>query len=140
MRQVFYKRAQIFVGDLNGMCPLLKGLEQLTGFADYRILRGLLSWDVIDITPELRARIMAREELCPGSEDEVEIRATALVTIRAIQQLFAEHRRRIDAYRVDWFTSSYGEACLMALLRTPHVENNLLIVLVVASGARVDPN
>ena len=88
MRQVFYKSAQIFVGDLNGMCPLLKGLEQLTGFADYRILQGLLSLDVLDITPELRARIMAREELCPGSEDEVEIRATALVTIRAIQQLF----------------------------------------------------
>ncbi|BFU18388.1 hypothetical protein EHI8A_017120 [Entamoeba histolytica HM-1:IMSS-B] len=110
-RQVFfYKRAQIVVSDIQGMCGCIKGLEQLTGFADYRIPQVLLGWDVLDIEDQLKQKILDKKEIPSGSEEEIEIRCTVLSAIKMIQAIFLETKNSfIEGYRIDWFLWSYGE-------------------------------
>ena len=110
-RQVFfYKRAQIVVGDIHGMCNCIKGLEKITGFADYRIPQVLLGWDVLDIEESLKEKIMKKEEIQCGSEEEIEMRCTVLSAIRIIQEIFMDVRKKlIEGHRIDWFLWSYGE-------------------------------
>lgn len=110
-RQIFfYKRAQIVVGDMQGMCGCIKNLEDLTGFADYRIPQVLLGWEVLDIDEKLKEKIMKKEEIESGSKEEIEIRCTVLSAIKEIQKIFKEEGKgEIEAYRIDWYLWSYGE-------------------------------
>ncbi|KAL7713208.1 Queuosine 5'-phosphate N-glycosylase/hydrolase [Entamoeba marina] len=106
----FYKRAQIVVGDIHGMCGDIQNLSSLTGFADYRIPQVLLGWDVLNITDELRSKIMNKVEIPSGSNEEIELRCTVLSAIQMIQNIFKEVKKiDIEAYRIDWFLWSYGE-------------------------------
>ena len=110
-RQVFfYKRAQIVVGDMHGMCNCITGLEKITGFADYRIPQVLLGWDVLDIEESLKEQILQKKEIACGSEEEIEMRCTVLSAIRIIQETFMEVKKiAIEGHRIDWFLWSYGE-------------------------------
>ena len=96
----------------------INNLHMLTGFADYRIPQVLLSWDCLDIETELKEKIINKTELISGSEEEIEMRCTVLSAIKAIQEIFKENGKSIDAYKVDWFLWSYGEARKDKLL--PH--------------------
>ena len=100
----------------------VEGLERLPRSGALLCPNHASDWDPILVALKLpvnyRLHIMAKEELCPGSEEEVEMRATVLVAIQTIQQLFREQQRSIEAYRVDWFLWSYGEARLAEL--PPH--------------------
>ncbi|KAL7718170.1 Queuosine 5'-phosphate N-glycosylase/hydrolase [Entamoeba marina] len=88
--------AKEFIGDIHGMCGDIQNLSSLTGFADYRIPQVLLGWDVLNITDELRSKIMNKVEIPSGSNEEIELRCTKL-------------KIDIEAYRIDWFLWSYGE-------------------------------
>ncbi|KAL6761190.1 hypothetical protein V8C86DRAFT_2537458 [Haematococcus lacustris] len=103
----FYKRAQIWVGDVYGALQgrglaAFHDIAALTMFADYRVPVVLRVLGVLDYSPELEALVQARQQLMPGSEQEVEIRAATVVAV--------EQMRRLLAARISASTSTPGLA------------------------------
>jgi len=75
----FYKRAQIFVYDLSFLPNLeIKNLDCLTIFADYKIPQTLRAFEILEYAPSLREKIDNYEILPAGSQEEIEIRASAI--------------------------------------------------------------
>ena len=77
------KRAQICATDLHCLWEQhgesgLVGMDELTVFADYRLPQYLRHVGIIELQPELAARIERREELAPGAPEELELRAAAI--------------------------------------------------------------
>jgi hypothetical protein len=135
-RQVlFYKRAQILVGDLWGALGRAGGagggpahagaafrdMAALTCFADYRIPQLLEAEGVLVYAPALRARVRAKEELPPGCAEEVEIRAATVEAVHRITKV-AEvlHGRQLTAVEMDWCLWNLGEARELAGELPPH--------------------
>lgn len=123
-RQVFfYKRAQIFVGDVwgafEGRGPgAFDDIGRLTCFADYRVPQLLHSLGVLRYAPELERAVRAREQLPSSSEAETQIRAA---TVHAVELMRAELARRgvaFHAVQLDWLLWEAGEASLGSL--PPH--------------------
>jgi hypothetical protein len=125
-RQVFfYKRAQIFCGDLYGAFHhqsdqskaessvwSLKAIEELTMFADYRVPAVFREMGVLQYSESLSQRIDAQEEIVPGSEEEIEIRAATIVALESIRKVVAAKTGKglPPAVHVDWWLWEYGEA------------------------------
>lgn len=65
------------------MAPL-KDIEKLTAFADYQVPKGLLMYDILRFSEELREKIDKRVMLPRGSREELEIRAN---TIYGVEKL-----------------------------------------------------
>lgn len=124
-KQVFlYKRAQIFVGDLWGAYEgkglgFFEDIDRLTCFADYRIPQLLMATGIFKYTEELKAKILNKEELMPGSDEEVQIRAA---TVQAVEAMRVEIERvsgkKTHAVQVDWLLWERGEEILASL--PPH--------------------
>ncbi|KAJ1484617.1 hypothetical protein T484DRAFT_1894016 [Baffinella frigidus] len=122
----FYKRAQIFVGDVYGA---LKGqglgrfmdVGELTMFADYRVPQILREVGVLQYSPSLASKIDGFEEIDAGCEEEVEIRA---LTIQAVEILTAvlrdKHAAPLIPIQVDWFLWEEGERLALAGKLAPH--------------------
>jgi hypothetical protein len=77
------KRAQICATDLHCLWqqhgdPGLVGMDELTVFADYRLPQYLRHVGIIELQPELAARIDRREELAAGTAEEIELRAATI--------------------------------------------------------------
>ena len=94
----FYKKAQLFVADLARVRRQygwgeVRGLDQLTMFADNAVAQVLRVLGVLRFDAELDARIQRGELLPSGSRDEVEIRASS---INAGQMLVDKMRARND--------------------------------------------
>jgi len=85
----FFKRAQIAAADLalSGIAPA-DDLPELTLFADNLVPHVLRLDGVLEVDPELVARIEREELLVHGSPEEVELRACAL---EAVERLVALH-------------------------------------------------
>jgi hypothetical protein len=81
----FYKRAQLAAADLHraGLADL-PGLERLTAFADNLVPHVLRLDGLLQLDPELTARIEAEELLPHGSPEEVELRAAAVHAIELL--------------------------------------------------------
>ncbi len=81
----FYKRAQLAAADLHraGLADL-PGLEHLTAFADNLVPHVLRVDAVLQLDPNLTARIEAEELLPHGSPEEVELRAAAIHAIELL--------------------------------------------------------
>ncbi|MGH2542499.1 MAG: queuosine 5'-phosphate N-glycosylase/hydrolase, partial [Ardenticatenaceae bacterium] len=83
----FYKRAQIFVGDLWGSFAgeslgRFDDIARLTMFADYRIPQLLRAEGILDYSTRLASIVDLCRELPSGSDLEIEIRAA---TIHAVE-------------------------------------------------------
>ena len=79
----FHKRAQIFAADLSRLLAgrpagKLGELRHLTAFADYKVPQVMRGEGMLVYAPSLATRLERREELPPGSGEEVEIRAATL--------------------------------------------------------------
>ena len=79
----FYKRAQICAADLARMLTgdglgRLARLETLTAFADYKVPQVMRKEGILVLASELAGRIDRGEELAPGSEEELELRAATI--------------------------------------------------------------
>ena len=108
----FYKRAQICAGDLHGATAtngangarrsLLRDLDALTAFADYKVPQILRAEGVLAYEPALAARIDAREVLEAGSPEEVEIRAATVWAVEALRRALAERGVRALPFEIDW--------------------------------------
>ena len=120
-RQVFFcKRAQIFVGDLYGAFEAkslgaFHDIDELTMFADYRVPAVLRELNILEYSAELTRLIDAREELKPGSEEEVEIRAATVTAVERIrvavgEKFGGEGRGLPKALFLDWYLWELGEA------------------------------
>jgi hypothetical protein len=126
----FYKRAQIFVGDVwaaygkntTDTHPFgFVDMEKLTMFADYRIPQILRARGVLVYTKELAARIDGKVEVGVGSEEEVEIRAATVQAVERLRKLMTEkegeeeegkgqHKReKIISVELDWWLWQEGE-------------------------------
>jgi putative queuosine salvage protein len=88
-RVPFFKRAQIAAADLHlqGLAPA-HDLAALTLFADNLVPHVLRLDGVLELAPELQARIEREELIAHDSPEEVEIRACAL---HAVELLVAAH-------------------------------------------------
>ncbi|KAI3435683.1 hypothetical protein D9Q98_001741 [Chlorella vulgaris] len=119
----FYKRAQIFVGDLWGCFQgsglgRLSGIPQLTMFADYRVPVVLRELGILSYSQPLAAAVDDRQQLPAGGFEEVEIRASTIV---AVERLRAALLARVEAegrgvevsqlcsVKIDWWLWEQGE-------------------------------
>ena len=80
---MFHKRAQILVADLARMLPQhvlgrVRGLDQLTAFADYKVPQVLRKEGVLEVSSELAERLEQLEALPAGSPEEVSLRAASI--------------------------------------------------------------
>jgi hypothetical protein len=82
-RDPFFKRAQLFVGMVQGRFqdqkPFSRGLEDLTVFADYRVPQTLHSMGIIRYGAYLLSKVSSNELIPYGSKPELEIRAATIV-------------------------------------------------------------
>lgn len=80
-----FKRAQLAAADLQraGVADL-PGLDRLTAFADNLVPHVLRVDDVLELDPDLTARIEAEQLLDHGSPEEVELRACAVHAIELL--------------------------------------------------------
>ncbi len=81
----FFKRAQLAAADLHrvGVADL-PGVECLTAFADNLVPHVLRVDGILELDPDLTARIEAEELLVHGSAEEVELRAGAVHAIELL--------------------------------------------------------
>ncbi|KAI5084156.1 hypothetical protein GOP47_0001122 [Adiantum capillus-veneris] len=114
-RQVFiYKRAQIFVADLWGAFKgksfgAFKDIQGLTMFADYIVPAILRHLGIISYSPSLANKVDSFNELPPGTEEEVEIRACTIVAVEKLGELLsAKIGRQVLTVQLDWWLWSTG--------------------------------
>jgi hypothetical protein len=81
----FYKRAQLAAADLHraGVADL-PGVGRLTAFADNLVPHVLRIDGILQLDPDLTARIESEELLIHGSPEEVELRAAAVHTVELL--------------------------------------------------------
>ena len=104
----FYKRAQLAAADLHraGIADL-PGLERLTAFADNLVPHVLSVDGVLQLDPDLTARIETEELLTHGSPEEVELRAAA---VHAIELLAAATNGALTPAEIDSTLWNRGRA------------------------------
>jgi hypothetical protein len=101
------KRAQIFAANLAENWartggPVVRGLENLTAFADYRIPQALRHLGILQLESGLAARIESKQLIAAGSAAEVELRACSVYAVQLMTQ--AVHERRgaaVPAWKLD---------------------------------------
>lgn len=117
----FYKRAQIFCGDIwgcfgrriippdgnrDGVHPAaFFDMEGLTCFADYRIPQFLRSRGVLEYSNELEVKVNSKEPLLAGGVEEVVIRACTVTAVEMIK----EKMNLKFSVTVDWLLWQRGE-------------------------------
>jgi hypothetical protein len=81
----FFKRAQLAAADLHrASVANLPGLDRLTAFADNLVPHVLRVDGVLQLDPDLTARIEAGDLLDHGSSEEVELRACAVQAVELL--------------------------------------------------------
>lgn len=95
------KRAQILLGDLSQLTAvypdfLLKDIDKLTAFADYRLPQVLRHCGVLSYDPTLTATIDEGRILPAGSTAEIEIRAATILACKQLQAQLAIPTASVD--------------------------------------------
>lgn len=102
----FWKRVQIFVNDvdfaLGKNSKLVKNLDDLTIFADYKIPQLLESYGVLNYLLLLKQRIQKYELIEKGSSEEIEIRANTIYACELIRKELIKMGRKINSNELDW--------------------------------------
>ena len=111
---VFYKRAQIFVGDVWGAfggsgLGDFHDIAALSMFADYRIPQLLRHLGVLVYAPSLGEDVDGLVQIQAGSEPEIAIRAATVV---AVENLRALLHAEWTSVQLDWWLWEEGEANL----------------------------
>jgi len=110
----FYKRAQLFAADLHGALGG-KGLgnfcdmKELTAFADYKLPQVLRHAGVFTYSPGLAEKVDRMIRLDPGSEEEVEIRASTIWATERLHQEMKYLGKDVNASEIDWLLWNLGQ-------------------------------
>jgi hypothetical protein len=115
--QVFlYKRAQIFVADLWGAFKgqglgEFKDIASITMFADYVVPAVLRHWGILTCSHALAKMMDSLQELAPGSEEEVELRACTITAVERLREyLTARTGQEVCnsklCHNLDWLVES----------------------------------
>jgi hypothetical protein len=110
----FYKRAQIFAGDLYGAFEgggpgAFRDMEALTAFADYKLPQVLRHVGILDYEPSLAKKVDQGVLLEAGSIEEVEIRANTIWAVELIRQELEGLGRSLMACEIDWLLWNMGQ-------------------------------
>jgi hypothetical protein len=110
----FYKRAQLFVADLHGALAgkgtgSFRDIKELTAFADYKLPQVLRHVGVFEYTPGLAGKVDCMVHLGPGSEEEVEIRASTIWAVELIRQEMKRLGKDLHASEIDWLLWNLGQ-------------------------------
>jgi hypothetical protein len=116
-----YKRAQLAAADLHrvGIADL-PGVERLTAFADNLVPHVLRLDGVLQLDPDLTARIEAEELLVHGSPEEVELRAAA---VHAVELLASATEGALTPAEIDSALWNRGRAPRYKSLPRPRSRN-----------------
>lgn len=103
----FYKRAQIFAGDLAASFDgrsfgAFTDLPSLTAFADYKIPQILRACGALRYSEGLAGRVDLKEWIEAGSREEVEIRAATIWAVELLRQELERRGRPLHAIEIDW--------------------------------------
>lgn len=103
-RDPFFKRAQLFVGMVQGKFGYFKkGLEHLTVFADYRVPQTLHSMGIIRYALPLSNTIASNQLIPYGSKQELEIRAATVVGTDLLTEALNEfHEGELNVLHTDY--------------------------------------
>lgn len=106
-RVAFYKRAQIFVGDLFGTfegqgCGHFFDIERMTAFADDSLPFILRKMGLLCYADSLARKVDGRVEIAAGSMEEVEIRAGSIVAIERVRRALADRGIIRNSVQLDW--------------------------------------
>ena len=87
----FLKRAQILVNDLRALSGgsgmgAIRGMDQLTAFADYKLPQRLRALGVLVYAEELAHTVDSYTLIAAGTEPEVEIRAATVWAVEALRR------------------------------------------------------
>jgi len=108
----FYKRAQLVPAHLFDLSKFglisisLKGYNELTAFADYKVPQLLRKFGILEYTNELASKIDNKVEIPIGSDEEIEIRANTIWAIELATKILREKFPQANAAKVDgifWF-------------------------------------
>jgi Queuosine salvage protein len=110
----FYKRAQLFVADLHGALAgkglgSFRDMKELTAFADYKLPQVLRHVGVFEYSPGLTEKVDRMIPLDPGSEEEVEIRASTIWAVDLIRQEMKRLGKEVRASEIDWLLWNLGQ-------------------------------
>jgi len=110
----FYKRAQLFAADLYGALGgkglgSFRDIEQLTAFADYKLPQVLRHVGMFEYAPGLAEKVDRMIYLDPGSEEEVEIRASTIWAVELIRQAVKRLGKDVHASEIDWLLWNLGQ-------------------------------
>jgi hypothetical protein len=86
------KRAQILANDLSQLTQkypkfVISNTDRLTVFADYRLPQILRHYGVLEYSSELAKRLVEKQLLPNGSDEEVEIRAATIIACQRLGAL-----------------------------------------------------
>lgn len=121
----FYKRAQIFVGDVFGAyngqgLGKFDKLDHLTCFADYRLPQLLFALGILCYDEDLTQRVLNKAPLPAGGADEVLIRACTVQCVELMCAQFSKvnPQETLRPFQLDWILWERGESLLSTL--PPH--------------------
>lgn len=115
-RQVFfYKRAQIFAGDLWGSFAgqewgAFDDIGDLTMFADYRVPQLLRDQGVLRYGPRLAVAVDTGRPLPAGSDYEIEIRAATIQAVESLRERLDGLGHPMSSVTLDWLLWQEGES------------------------------
>ncbi|XP_058080818.1 uncharacterized protein LOC131228985 [Magnolia sinica] len=116
--QVFlYKRAQIFAADVWGAFKgqgygSFNDISSITIFADYIVPAVLRQLGVLRYSSALASVIDANDEICSGSEEEVEIRACTIYAVEKMKDLIKKKSgKQVLSVELDLWLWSVGVQC-----------------------------
>lgn len=110
----FYKRAQIFCADLYGAFGgqrwgEFSDIDELTAFADYKVPQVLRHLGILRYSSELAERIDRREEIPPGSPEEIEIRAHTIWAVELLKRELEKLGQVLRSFEIDWLLWNLGQ-------------------------------
>ncbi len=110
----FWKRAQLFAADLHAAFEGRKwgefdDIDRLTAFADYKLPQVLRKLGIISYHPDLSERIRRKEEIMPGSDEEIEIRAATIVAVDALRRAFQRSGKELTSVQIDGWLWHLGQ-------------------------------
>jgi hypothetical protein len=119
----FWKRAQLFVADLHGAFSgqgwgQYDDIHELTAFADYKLPQVLRELGILSYHSVLADRVDSRQNLIPGEEEEIEIRAMTIWAVEELKKAFSGKEKEMTSAAVDQWLWQLGQ--LEAFRKRPY--------------------